>query len=215
MTNNSPCVVSTLAPTRWPCPAVTLAEHVDDVLTLLDNEHLDRVVLVGHSYSGLIVGQVADRRPEAVLRSVHVASFLPRDGRALLDDWGDDLDMQELERQQVRNGGLLWAPPPHEALADETDLRPRDRDWPSARFVPHPGRTVLDPATMTRPVTEQDVIFVATALLGTDPHADLPPEVTGTMPNRWRLRTLTGGHWPMFSAPNALQAVLEEEAVRA
>jgi len=131
--------------------AVTLAEHVDDVLTLLDNEHLDRVVLVGHSYSGLVVGQVADRRPEGVLRSVHVASFLPRDGRSLLDDWGDDLDMQELERQQVRNGGLLWAPPPHEALAEPIcalgDLTRAGASTPCGRPLTHksPATRPQDP----------------------------------------------------------------------
>lgn len=44
-------------------------------------------------------------------RSVHIASFLPRDGRSLLDDWGPDEQQRRDENGQVRNDGMLWAPP--------------------------------------------------------------------------------------------------------
>lgn len=60
---------------------VGLEQHVEDVLALLDGLQLSDVVLVGHSYSGVIVGQIADRFPERVRRSIHVATFLPRHGR--------------------------------------------------------------------------------------------------------------------------------------
>ncbi len=92
--------------------AVTLADHVDDVLALLDGLGPSPVVLVGHSYSGTVVGQVADRRPDTVVASVHVGSFLPRDGRSLLDDWGDDAEGRAAEKQQVLDDGMIWAAPP-------------------------------------------------------------------------------------------------------
>ncbi|MCU0814594.1 MAG: alpha/beta hydrolase [Burkholderiaceae bacterium] len=42
-------------------PAVTLATHVADVVGLIAAEELEGVVLVGHSYGGLVITGAADR----------------------------------------------------------------------------------------------------------------------------------------------------------
>lgn len=192
--------------------AVRLDRHVQDVLDLVAAEDLTDVVLVGHSYSGIVVGQVADRIPHLVRRSVHLGSYLPRDGRSLIDDWGADAHARAAERQQIVRDGMLWAPPPSQALAAEPDLTPDSRARLAARFVWHPGRTLLDPARLDRPVTDQRVSYVALNPAGADSHGDLPPELANGLPPSWRLRTLVSGHWPMVSAPAALAGVLAEEA---
>lgn len=191
--------------------AVKLADHVDATCELVRATGPDPLVLVGHSYSGVVVGQVADRLPDLVHRSVHVGSFLPRDGRSLLDDWGDDEQARAEEKAQIVHDGMLWAPPPAAALAMEPDLEATRRQWLLDRFVAHPGRTVLDPATMTRPITEQPVTFVATAPTGTDPRSDLPVELTSRLPGLWRLATLSGGHWPMVTVPGQLATIIHED----
>lgn len=91
------------------------------------------------------------------------------------------------------------------------DLDPASRDWFAARFTPHPGRTVLDPARPDRPVSTQVASHVSLAPPGADALGDLPPELAGELPVTWRLRTLTSGHWPMVSTPSALTGVLIEE----
>lgn len=48
------------------------------------------MVVAGQSYSGLMVGQVADRAPDRVARTVFVQCFLPADGRSLLDVFSGD-----------------------------------------------------------------------------------------------------------------------------
>lgn len=194
--------------------AVDLRRHVEDVVDELEREDLRDVVLVAHSYSGLVVGQVADRVSERIRRCVHVASFLPRRGRSLLDDWGDDEELRVQEAQQVFDDGGVWAPPPPAALAEVSDLNPDARRWLAAGFVDHPGRTVLDPVMLNRPVTEQPLTFVATAAPGEDPLADLPSELASGMPGQWRLRTFASGHWRMTSAPAELQQLLTEETRR-
>lgn len=145
--------------------AVDLRQHVDDVIDELERDDLRDVVLVAHSYSGLVVGQVADRVPERIRHCVHVASFLPRGGRSLLDDWGDDKELRAQERQRVLDDAV-WAPPPPEALTEISDLDPDARRRLGEGFVDHPGRTVLDPVALSRPVTEQPLTFVATAAPG-------------------------------------------------
>lgn len=192
--------------------AVRLDRHVQDVLDLLAAQNLTDVVLVGHSYSGIVVVQVADRVPHLVRRSVHLGSFLPRDGRSLIDDWGADAQAREAERRQIIQDGMLWAPPSPQALGAEPDLTPETRAQLAARFVWHPGRTVLDHAHLDRPVTQQPASYVTLTPTGADPHDDLPPDLAVGPPPSWRLRTLTSGHWPMLSAPAALADVLAEEA---
>lgn len=192
--------------------AVTLDDHVNHVLDFMNREHMDSVVLVGHSYSGVVVGQVADRASNAVRRSVHIASFLPRDGRSMLDDWGPSAEARQDEKDQVRDDGMLWAPPPGPALEAESDLTPEHRRLLASRFVDHPGRTVLDPAKLSRPVTDQPVTFIASAATGSDPLGDLPPELQDGVPPRWQVRSMSGGHWPMLTNPDELVAHLDEAA---
>lgn len=205
LTGLDPCWAEDLAD-------VDLESHVADVVELLEGEDLTEVVLVAHSYSGIVVGQVADRAPERVRRSVYVASFLPRNGRSLIDDWGKDEQMRAQERQDILDNDLAWAPPPAEGLAAIGDLSEDDREWLADNLVDHPGNTVLDEVRMNAPITEQSLTFVATAPEGEDPLAELPPELAGTVPKRWRLRTMASGHWPTLSKPDELVALLIEEA---
>ena len=70
--------------------SVRLEKHVTQVANVI-LEWPDRsVVLVSHSYSGIVVGHVADRLPDRVISSIHFDSFLPVNGRSLIDARGSD-----------------------------------------------------------------------------------------------------------------------------
>nr|WP_300047077.1 alpha/beta hydrolase [uncultured Nocardioides sp.] len=58
---------------------------VDSVLAVLEAEHLDDVVLVGHSFGGSVIAQVAARAPQRIRRMVFWAGFVPADGTSVLD----------------------------------------------------------------------------------------------------------------------------------
>jgi len=66
-------------------PAIDLAMHIADVVNLLEAEELDKVVLVGHSYGGMVVTGVADRAASRLRRVVYLDAFLPENGKCLLD----------------------------------------------------------------------------------------------------------------------------------
>src|SRR5207244_11006509 len=66
-------------------PAVDLSMHIADVLGTLACERLSEVVLVGHSYGGMVVTGVADRAAERVRTLVYLDAFVPQPGQALLD----------------------------------------------------------------------------------------------------------------------------------
>ena len=57
---------------------ITLATHVDQVAAAVPDD--GDVVLVGHSYAGMAITGVADRRPGRIAALVYLDAFLPEDG---------------------------------------------------------------------------------------------------------------------------------------
>src|SRR4030095_9902597 len=66
-------------------PDIDLETHIADVVSLLEMEDLHDVVLVGHSYGGMVVTGAADRVPERIARLVYLDAFVPEHGKCLLD----------------------------------------------------------------------------------------------------------------------------------
>ena len=62
---------------------VNLETHITDVLAALEAESdADDLVLVGHSYGGMVITGVADRIPEKVDALVYLDALVPRDGES-------------------------------------------------------------------------------------------------------------------------------------
>lgn len=190
---------------------VRLATHVDEVVGQLDSEDLSGVVVVGHSYSGLVAGQVADRRPERVVHTVFVQAFLPRDGRSLIDDWSTDPAARSQEVADIAAHSGTWEAP-IAGLAAEPDLSAAQQEWLAARFVDHPGPTVTDPAQMARPVETLSATYIASLPNDTDPL----PATVAALHNEptWTVQRIRAGHWPMTSQPATLAALLKDAAAR-
>src|ERR1700761_5888630 len=74
--------------------SINLSTHVQDVLAVLDAHRLSDVVLVGHSYGGMVVTGVATQAASRIADLVYLDAFLPQDGQALwelsgpkMQDW--------------------------------------------------------------------------------------------------------------------------------
>ena len=103
-------------------PQNDLDTHIQDVLGVLKYEELRDVVLLGHSYGGMVATGVADRARERVARLVYLDAFVPEDGQALIDL------LPERERQRhlnsVKNGdGWRVQPNPIRPIPPRT-MRP-------------------------------------------------------------------------------------------
>ena len=62
---------------------VNLETHIADVLAALAVEpDIEDLVLVGHSYGGMVITGVADRVPEKVDALVYLDALVPRDGES-------------------------------------------------------------------------------------------------------------------------------------
>lgn len=183
---------------------VGLETHVEDMLTVLKERDLrDVVIVVGHSYSGIVAGQVADRAPEHVAQIVYVEAFVPHDGKSMLDSFPESQSEEEL-RQIAENGGR-WPPPGTIDLKHEQDLSTTQVRWLSERFVGHPGRTISEPAVIDLSLAEQKTTYIA----GSSEYSDGAVDAMREEPS-WTFRKLDAGHWPMVAAPGELAALLAE-----
>src|SRR5207248_3061546 len=66
-------------------PDVDLTTHILDIVNLLAFEDLQDVMLVGYSYSSMIVTGVVERVPERIRHLIYLDAFVPRDGQSLAD----------------------------------------------------------------------------------------------------------------------------------
>jgi len=52
---------------------------------VLQFEDLSNVILIGHSYGGMVATGVADRARDRIATLVYVDAFTPRDGESIFD----------------------------------------------------------------------------------------------------------------------------------
>ncbi|WP_031155544.1 alpha/beta fold hydrolase [Streptomyces erythrochromogenes] len=187
------------------------ATHVQDIVAQVERQGLRDVVLVGHSYSGIPVGQAAERIGGRLARVVFVDSSVPTDGKSFVSAWPDG--GAAVEASIAENGGF-WplAPAAHydgEGLTDEQ----------IARLVrgstPHPGATLTEPAVLAGPLGELPATYILCVMPGAQPDDAEPDEDVAELLNskRWRLVKMDTGHWPMFSQPRELAQILLNAAV--
>lgn len=187
-----------------------LADHVRQVLDAVVAAP-GEVLLVSHSYSALVTGQVADQVPDRVSGLVHFAGFLPTDGRSLLDGWGSSQDDRDQEVRDIEQAGNLWLPPTRPMLDMEPSLSGADRDFVASRFTPHPGFTVTDPARMSSPVGHQHTTYVALSVESEQQAWEAAPAAARAAKS-WRRKYIRSGHWPMLSQHDEVVNILVEQA---
>jgi pimeloyl-ACP methyl ester carboxylesterase len=116
-------------------PDVGLDTHVQDLLAVLHYDDLRDVILIGHSYGGMVATGVADRARERIAQLVYLDAFVPQDGQSLFDL--QPTEAQAHFREQAKAAGEAWRIPP---MAMPADTSPADFAWSNPRRVPQPLR---------------------------------------------------------------------------
>ena len=175
--------------------------HVRDIVDEVERLDLREVVLVGHSYSGVPVGQAAQRIGDRLRRVVFVDSSVPVDGESFLDGWPSD-DV----RRTIEESGGFWLPAGPGHYADQ-GLTDRQISRIIDRSSPHPGATLTEPAVLTGSLGELPATYIKCLLDDEEPM----PVVAELLKNEsWELVEMDTGHWPMFSRPRELARILAE-----
>ncbi|MFG2055620.1 alpha/beta fold hydrolase [Micromonospora sp. NPDC048930] len=184
---------------------IGLRTHVDEVVAALDAVPGDReVVLVGHSYAGLVVREAADRRAERVGRIVLVDGWAGVDGASmstLAPAWFTDA--VRASAQATGDGWRIPAPDPAAFGIED----PADAAWLRRRLRPQPLRTFTESTRLTAAVDRIPGTGVY-CRPQTFPFADLADALG------YHLVAVDGPHDVMLTHPETLAAALLAEARR-
>jgi len=180
-------------------PEIRLSTHVDDVLELLRFEDLRDVVLVGHSYAGMVVTGVAGRDASRLGSLVYLDAYLPDPGESEADVWPPSLAVGA--KADLAAGRTHRAMPPMAFFG----LEGPDAEWAKARLTPQPLSVYLDPA-IREPLPGVPARFI---------HCVRGPlaSVFATFAQRarargWPVDELATGHDAMITKPKELAELL-------
>src|SRR5580658_11213342 len=89
-------------------PAVDLDTHILDVVNEMKWEQLNDVVLVGHSYGGMVISGVAEKMEKAIVSLVMLDAFMPENGQGVIDIYPPP--MREPVEAALRAGATTMPP---------------------------------------------------------------------------------------------------------
>ena len=62
---------------------INLTTHIKDIVNVINFENLHDVILVGHSYGGMVISGVAEQIPDRIKQLIYLDAFVPNDGENL------------------------------------------------------------------------------------------------------------------------------------
>ena len=122
---------------------IDLATHVTDIVNVIKWENLNDIVLVGHSYGGVIISGVAEQMRDAIGSIVFLDAFVPANGDTLAAKASQPV--REAIAGLVEKGETAMKPVPAAVFR----VNEKDRAWVDAMCTPHPVATLTDKITLT------------------------------------------------------------------
>lgn len=174
--------------------------HIQDILELFAYEELSNVILVGHSYAGMVITAVAERIPEQIAHLVYVDAFVPQHGQSLGDIIGADL--RRYFTQMAKRYGDGWRVP-HD----------RPGSPPSFKRTDQPLKTMMDSVEVNNPATRRvPHTYIACTQKSVDwPFTPILVQTAMCVKTKgWHYRELPTNHYPMETMPQELTNLLLE-----
>jgi len=174
-------------------PNIGLDTHIDDVVNKILWDDLRDVVLVGHSYGGMVITGVVDRIPERIKRVVYLDALLPDSGESVMSI--PDTARQKFVQSVTRDGYLVpvWV--------TDTTVIPRD--------VPQSLRTFTDTLRLTNPARRN---VAAAYILTYEPQVTpdpFQPFADRAAARGWPVYKMVSDHLPERTHRVELVALLE------
>ncbi|PZG23706.1 alpha/beta fold hydrolase [Nonomuraea aridisoli] len=189
-------------------PDVGLDTHVDDIVRLINEEDLGEVILVGHSYAGLVISSAANQVPERIRHLVYLDAMVPEDGER-------GVDVQPVTKalidRVVESGGWRIPPlpelPPPAGLFGVTD--PADVAWLRSMLSDQPVDCLRQPVRLDNPavatIPRTHIHCTVGVPEGITRRPVPPTQPNGSPAQVWELPT---GHDCMITMPAELAGLL-------
>jgi pimeloyl-ACP methyl ester carboxylesterase len=118
-------------------PDTGLDTHIADIVGVLTYEDLHEVILVGHSYGGMVITGVADRAGDRIGQLVYLDAATPRHGESLVDLSPELMALARLDARTV-NGVEVVLGPDTQATRQVGSQDAEILAWKAGRQTPHP-----------------------------------------------------------------------------
>jgi pimeloyl-ACP methyl ester carboxylesterase len=174
-------------------PDIGLSTHIDDVVNMIRYEDLHDIILMGHSYGGMVITGVADRIPDRISRLVYLDAFVPNDGESVMGLVSSRTDWL---KPMIKGDYIVppWVKP------DQTP--PHDE--------PQPLKTFTEPLSLkNKAALKLPATYILTVDAGKKPNDDdFWPQAQRAKERGWPILQLTADHNAQWSAPEALVEML-------
>ena len=174
-------------------PDIGLSTHIDDVVNTILFEDLHDIILVGHSYGGMVITGVADRVSDRIKRLVYLDAFVPNDGESVTTMTRTRADWIK----QMTKGDYIV---PAWVKADQ----------PPPKDVPQPLKTFTEPIVLKNEAAKKlPATYILTVEKGKEAKDDdFFPQSQRARDRGWSVLQFTADHNPQWSAPDALVEML-------
>jgi pimeloyl-ACP methyl ester carboxylesterase len=197
-------------------PAIGLDTHIGAVCALIEGRGLRNIILMGHSYGGMVITGVIDRMADRIAHALYLDAALPENGQSMIS-YGAPRSAEEIAGvtaflASMAPDGVSMLPLPAAAFGIAAD-HPQ-HDWVQENLRPHPLKTWTDPIALsgkggldiggdrirktyihcTQPALEQSQFPYIAARVQADP--------------RWAYAELKTGHDAMVTDPKSVAALL-------
>jgi len=176
-------------------PEIGLSTHIEDIVNVLEFEGLHDVVLVGHSYGGMVITGVADKVPHRIAKLVYMDAILPEDGESVASLFGNSIDTMA---KAGKDGAEAWQLVP--LWVKPGKLPPVD--------VPQPLLTFTEAIVLDNPERASvPGAFILTVEQGKETD-DFDMFADRARSRGWPVIQMTGTHNPQWYQPEAFVEVL-------
>lgn len=174
---------------------INLSTYVADITNVIKFENLHNVILVGHSYGGMVISGVAEQVPDRIKQLVYLDAMVPNDGESAKDVCGE-----------------MWGMMMETNIKDSVVQYPFGATKPTAPTdVPQPLKTFTEALKISNPLVKK--IPTAFVMMTKDGKGNSGTDKMGVLRARlrnWKVYPFEGGHYSMREQPENLVKKLEE-----
>lgn len=176
-----------------------LEDHINAVVNFIIKHNLQEVILVGHSYGGMVITGTADKVPERIKNIVYLDAVHPGDGQSLLDAQPLVEYVPAVSQPRVINGVEVNLYPDDDTITFLGLTEPVDIVYANEHLTPHPWKTFTDVLHLENPDIVEQIgktdIYTKTTLDG------LLQTGTVTQEDAARAMVIDTGHDLMITEP--------------
>ena len=171
---------------------INLTTHITDIVNVIKFENLHDVILVGHSYGGMVISGVAEQLPDRIKQLIFLDAFVPNDGENMKMIVGPAWD--GLIAPIIKDGYIGYP------LGPTKPTPPTD--------VVQPFKTFTETLKISNPLVKK--IPTSYILMTKDGKGGMEEwGASRARAKNWKIYTFEGGHYSMRDQPAELVKKLE------